>query len=77
MEHEIGADHAGDGSACSDERGIGQVRGSTIHQGGDDTAGQIEEDEPDMAHRILDIVAENIKKNHVEQQMQGLPCKNM
>src|SRR5262249_5512659 len=69
MQDQIGRDDAGDGAAPPDQR---QVRGRHdpgMDHRGEDSAHQIEHYETQMAHGVLDIVAEHPEEQHVAKQV--------
>ena len=70
MEDEIAAEHAGDRPAGADRGDRRARRAGCVGEPRNDPAQQVEDDEPPVAHRVLDIVAEHPQKHHVADQVQ-------
>ena len=75
MKHESGGEYAGNGAAGPYHR----IQRSGVRQdlcaGPGQPAQQIEDDEPQMAHRALDAVAQQPEQHHVARQMPEIRMK--
>ena len=60
---------AGHGAARADERQLGGGLHHGLRQGGGDAAQQIERQILEVAHGVLDVVAEHPQEHHVRCQM--------
>src|SRR6478752_6403893 len=69
MKQEIGGDDARYRARRADQRARGTRIEETVEPGSSDGAEQIEDQELDVAHRVLDIVAEDPEKQHVAGEM--------
>ena len=69
MQHQIGAEHAGNRSARSDGWDLGGRIERGMREAGEHAAEEIEEREPPMPHGVFDIVAEDPEVEHVAEQM--------
>ena len=69
-EHDVGAEHAGDGAAGADGRRRGVDVDGDLQCGRRQSADQVEDEEPEAAHGVLDVVAEDPEEQHVEDDVQ-------
>jgi len=73
--HQIGAERPGDRSGRADERNRGVRVGEHLGVHGDDAGGQVEQDERDPSHAVLDVVSEHPQVQHVAGDVQESPVK--
>ena len=72
MQHEIGGDHAGNRPAGADQRQLGGRQHAGVGKPAGDAAHQIEDQELDVAHGVLDVVAEHPQEQHVGGEVQDV-----
>ena len=63
--------------AGADHRRLGLGPGEAVREGGGDAAGEIEDEEADMADVVLDIVAEDPEEHHVADEVHRAACRNI
>ncbi|KKX90117.1 hypothetical protein UF38_00120, partial [Vibrio parahaemolyticus] len=69
IEQQIGGEDAGNGAGGADQRGLRAGIDEEMHRSAEQAADQIEGEEADMAHGVLDIVGEDPKEQHVADEM--------
>ena len=70
VDHQVGAEHAGDGPGCSDERLDRGLVGQREPVRGDVAGDQVEQQVRELAELVLDVVAEDDEEQHVAEQVQ-------
>ncbi|MNV37592.1 hypothetical protein D3C71_1291180 [compost metagenome] len=69
MQQKIGGNHAGNRTRCTDQRAFRLGGNETMECGSRCGAEKIEDQEAEMAQRILDIIAKDPKEKHVGGEM--------
>ena len=72
MQHQIGGDDAGNRAAGADQRQLGARQQPGVGQAAGDPAQQIEHQELEVAHGVLDVVAEHPQEQHVGAEVEDI-----